>query len=38
MAALCGCLLEARERFRKLPVQFDGGKPLIGVVEKSFAA
>jgi len=36
MAALCECLMEARERFRKLPVQFDGGKPLIGVVGEIF--
>jgi predicted nucleotide-binding protein (sugar kinase/HSP70/actin superfamily) len=36
MVALCGCLLAARERFRKLPVQFDAGKPLIGVVGEIF--
>ena len=36
MVALCGCLLQARESFRKLPVQFDGGKPLIGVVGEIF--
>ena len=36
MEALCGCLLEARERFRKLPVEFDGSKPLIGVVGEIF--
>ena len=36
MAALRECLLEARERFRNLPVQFDGGKPLIGVVGEIF--
>lgn len=36
MDALCGCMLGARERFRNLPVQFDGSKPLIGVVGEIF--
>jgi predicted nucleotide-binding protein (sugar kinase/HSP70/actin superfamily) len=36
MEALCGCLLQARERFRRLPVEFDGSKPLIGVVGEIF--
>jgi predicted nucleotide-binding protein (sugar kinase/HSP70/actin superfamily) len=36
MDALRACLLEARERFRNLPVQFDGGRPLIGVVGEIF--
>ena len=31
-----GACLEARERFRKLPVEFDGSKPLIGVVGEIF--
>ncbi len=36
MAALRGCLQEAQERFRKLPMQFDRSKPLIGVVGEIF--
>jgi len=36
MEALCACLLEAREKFRKLPAEFDGSKPLIGVVGEIF--
>jgi predicted nucleotide-binding protein (sugar kinase/HSP70/actin superfamily) len=36
MKALSGCLLKAREQFRKLPVEFDGSKPLIGVVGEIF--
>lgn len=36
MEALCACLLEAREQFRKVPVGFDGSKPLIGVVGEIF--
>jgi len=36
MDALCGCLLDARERFRRLSLEFDGSKPLIGVVGEIF--
>lgn len=36
MEALSVCLLKAREQFRKLPVEFDGSKPLIGVVGEIF--
>ncbi len=36
MQALCGCLLNAREQFRNLPVEFDCSKPLIGVVGEIF--
>jgi predicted nucleotide-binding protein (sugar kinase/HSP70/actin superfamily) len=36
MKALSACLLKAREQFRKLPVEFDGSKPLIGVVGEIF--
>ena len=36
MIALEGCLLRARSRFRKLAVQSDPGRPLIGVVGEIF--
>ncbi len=36
MKALCACLLEARGQFRKLPLEFDGNRPLIGVVGEIF--
>ncbi len=36
IGALCTCLLKAREQFRELPVEFDGNRPLIGVVGEIF--
>jgi predicted nucleotide-binding protein (sugar kinase/HSP70/actin superfamily) len=36
LIALQECLLHARNRFRKLPVQYDAKKPLIGVVGEIF--
>jgi predicted nucleotide-binding protein (sugar kinase/HSP70/actin superfamily) len=36
MAALQECLLRARDAFRGLPMRFDAGKPLIGIVGEIF--